>query len=222
MANELNKEFYPERLEKVIPFDAYDFMEKQRLEIGEYLVKECDAKAYKASFEDEGASFEDISRAKIITEKVGLNLDIKVGGCEAIANIREAKILGARAIIGPMIETPYAMRKFIGAVKKVYDKEELDDIDLGVNIETITGANNFEEILDVINEEKDSKIREIQDKKGPVICEIFVSPEQNFEPKCQARRLEDGTMVSSPLEDLAPFLSREELKENMIIPLVGE
>ena len=129
-------------------------LEKQRLEIGEYLVKECDAKAYKASFEDEGASFEDISRAKIITAKVGLNLDIKVGGCEAIANIREAKILGARAIIGPMIETPYAMRKFIGAVKKVYDKEELDDIDLGVNIETITGANNFEEILDVINEEK--------------------------------------------------------------------
>ena len=129
-------------------------LEKQRLEIGEYLVRECDAKAYKASFEDEGASFEDISRAKIITEKVGLNLDIKIGGCEAIANIREAKILGARAIIGPMIETPYAMKKFIGAVKTVYDLEELADLDLGVNIETITGAKNFEEILDVICEEK--------------------------------------------------------------------
>ena len=129
-------------------------LEKQRLEIGEYLVKECDAEAYKASFEDEGASFEDISRAKIITEKVGLHLDIKVGGCEAIANIREAKILGARAIVGPMIETPYAMRKFISAVKKVYDEEELSDIDLGINIETITGAQNFEQILDVINEEK--------------------------------------------------------------------
>ena len=53
-------------------------LEKQGLEIGESLVKEWDAKAYKASFEDEGASFEDISRAKIITEKVGLNLDIKM------------------------------------------------------------------------------------------------------------------------------------------------
>ena len=72
-------------------------LEKQRLEIGEYLVKECDAEAYKASFEDEGASFEDISRAKIITEKVGLNLDIKIGGCEAIANIREAKYAHSKA-----------------------------------------------------------------------------------------------------------------------------
>ena len=31
MANVLNKEFYPERLEKIIPFDAYDFMEKQKI-----------------------------------------------------------------------------------------------------------------------------------------------------------------------------------------------
>lgn len=57
-------------------------------------------------------------------------------------------------------------------------------------------------------------------KPGPVICEVFVSTTQKFEPKCSSRRLEDGTMVSSPLEDLAPFLSREELKENMIIPLL--
>lgn len=129
-------------------------LEKQRLEIGEYLVKECDAKAYKASFEDEGASVEDISRAKIITEKVGLALNIKVGGCEAIANIRDAKILGTTGIIGPMIETPYAVRKFISAVKKVYDQDELEDLELGINIETITGAKNIEAILDVINEEK--------------------------------------------------------------------
>ena len=49
------------------------------------------------------------------------------------------------------------------------------------------------------------------------MCEIFVSTEQIFEPKNSARRLDDGTMVSAPLEDLAPFLPREELAENMFI-----
>ena len=55
---------------------------------------------------------------------------------------------------------------------------------------------------------------------GPVICEIFVDMEQNFEPKAAAKMLADGTMVSVPLEDLAPFLPEEELAVNMIIPMV--
>lgn len=53
--------------------------------------------------------------------------------------------------------------------------------------------------------------------EGPVICEVFVTTDQNFEPKSAARRLEDGTMVSAPLEDLAPFLPQEEMDRNMII-----
>lgn len=52
---------------------------------------------------------------------------------------------------------------------------------------------------------------------GPVICEIFVSTEQNFEPKSATKRLEDGRLVSPPLEDLAPFLDRDEFYSNMII-----
>ncbi len=46
--------------------------------------------------------------------------------------------------------------------------------------------------------------------------------DQKFEPKSATRRLEDGTLVSPPLEDLAPFLDREELEKNMLIPLVEE
>lgn len=57
---------------------------------------------------------------------------------------------------------------------------------------------------------------------GPVICEIFVSRDQNFEPKSAAKRLPDGTMVSPPLEDLSPFLQEEEMDENMIIPRIRE
>lgn len=53
--------------------------------------------------------------------------------------------------------------------------------------------------------------------EGPVICEVFVDTEQKFEPKSATKRLEDGTLVSPPLEDLAPFLPKEELAKNMYI-----
>ncbi|MDE7313234.1 MAG: thiamine pyrophosphate-binding protein [Eubacterium sp.] len=58
------------------------------------------------------------------------------------------------------------------------------------------------------------------DKKGSVFCEVFVSPEQNFEPKSAAKRLLDGSMESPPLEDMAPFLPREELLSNLYIDAV--
>jgi acetolactate synthase-1/2/3 large subunit len=57
---------------------------------------------------------------------------------------------------------------------------------------------------------------------GYAMCEVYVDTEQVFEPKPTAKRLEDGTLVSPPLEDMAPFLSKEELREIMQIPLVGE
>ncbi|WP_297966367.1 thiamine pyrophosphate-binding protein [uncultured Anaerovibrio sp.] len=54
------------------------------------------------------------------------------------------------------------------------------------------------------------------------LCEVVVTTEQKFEPKSATKRLPDGTLVSPPLEDMAPFLSRAELAENMYIPLVPE
>lgn len=58
--------------------------------------------------------------------------------------------------------------------------------------------------------------------EGYVLTEIFTDTEQRWEPKSSARRLPDGTLVSPPLEDLAPFLPREELEKIMIIPMVEE
>jgi acetolactate synthase-1/2/3 large subunit len=50
---------------------------------------------------------------------------------------------------------------------------------------------------------------------GPQFCEVMIDPAQNFAPKLSSRKLDDGRMVSSPLHDMAPFLSREELAENI-------
>lgn len=52
---------------------------------------------------------------------------------------------------------------------------------------------------------------------GAIFCEVFVSAEQNFEPKSATKRLEDGTLVSPPLEDLAPFLPSEEVLRNLFV-----
>lgn len=57
--------------------------------------------------------------------------------------------------------------------------------------------------------------------EGPAICEIMTDKTQQFAPKLSSRKLDDGTMVTAPLEDLAPFLPREELAANMLIPLMN-
>ena len=58
--------------------------------------------------------------------------------------------------------------------------------------------------------------------KGPAIIELMTDTKQFFEPKAGSMKLADGSMVSAPLEDLKPYLDREELKKDMIIPLVDE
>ena len=55
---------------------------------------------------------------------------------------------------------------------------------------------------------------------GPQLCEVMLDKAQAFAPKLSSRRLEDGRMVTSAMEDLAPFLSREELADNMLIALL--
>jgi acetolactate synthase-1/2/3 large subunit len=58
-------------------------------------------------------------------------------------------------------------------------------------------------------------IRATLDGEGPQLCEVMIDKRQEFAPKLSSRRLEDGTMVSPTLEDLSPFLPREELAEAM-------
>ena len=53
---------------------------------------------------------------------------------------------------------------------------------------------------------------------GAAICEIIVDKTQNFAPKVSSRRLDDGSMVTAPMEDLAPFLPRDELEQALALP----
>ena len=49
-------------------------------------------------------------------------------------------------------------------------------------------------------------------QEGPCIMEIILNPNEEFEPKLQSRLNPDGTFVTPPLEDMAPFLTRDELR----------
>ena len=63
---------------------------------------------------------------------------------------------------------------------------------------------------------------EILAASGPVLIEVMLDPFEIPEPKAASKQLPDGSMVSAPLEDLSPFLPREEFLQNMIVQPVKE
>ena len=88
------------------------------------------------------------------------------------------------------------------------------------DMEKLAAAYGYPYVKACHNSELGDAIEQALAMEGPVICEVFVSMDQNFEPKSAAKRLPDGTMVSPPLEDLSPFLPEEEMDRNMIIPRI--
>ena len=70
------------------------------------------------------------------------------------------------------------------------------------------------------NQELDEKLPAVFATEGPVLVEVVLDPFEQLGPKAASKKLPDGTMVSAPLEDLAPFLPREEFAANMLIPPV--
>lgn len=80
-------------------------------------------------------------------------------------------------------------------------------------IETLTIRNH---------EELETQISKVLSHPGAVLCEVELDPEEEMYPKLSSEMREDGTMVSKPLEDLYPFLDRDEFKRNMIIKPLDE
>ena len=62
----------------------------------------------------------------------------------------------------------------------------------------------------------DSKIKQTLSSNKQIICEIFLDKSQEFSPKLTSKKLDDGTFVTPSLDDMAPFLSREEYNSNKL------
>ena len=60
-------------------------------------------------------------------------------------------------------------------------------------------------------------IQEMREHNGPCVCEVIMDPQQPLVPKTSFKILPDGKLVSPPIEDLFPFLDRDEFAQNMII-----
>ena len=116
------------------------------LEILRELKTEYGVLAVKAEFEAEGSRLDELIMLNEVVYRADMDLFIKIGGCEAVRDLDQCKLLGATGIMAPMIETPFAMKKFKGAAKKVYG-EKVKDIEWIINTETKTCREHFNEIL---------------------------------------------------------------------------
>jgi 4-hydroxy-2-oxoheptanedioate aldolase len=103
----------------------------------------------KAEFEAEGTRMEEAMRLKEVVTCAGLGLTMKVGGCEAVRDMYEARVIGVERVVGPMIESPWALHKFLGAAKVAFPASERDEVQFAANIETTVGVQNLDAMLEL-------------------------------------------------------------------------
>ena len=100
----------------------------------------------KTSFEDEGASLMEVIRLKELCNQAGTKILLKIAGAEAKRDLEDSMMIGVKGIVAPMIESPIALDKIVNSAKSILPPDVLSNVQLGVNIETITAYKNFSEM----------------------------------------------------------------------------
>ena len=119
----------------------FDILLQKKLRI---LKKKFNLYGIKAEFEAEGSSIEDIVYLRKITTTCNTKLYVKIGGVEALNDIYSCIKIGVDGIIAPMVETKFALYKFLDSIKKLnLEKKPI----LSINIESETGYKNLSDIL---------------------------------------------------------------------------
>jgi hypothetical protein len=117
----------------------------------------------KAEFEAEGTRMEEALRLKEVITKAGIDMTIKIGGCEAIKDMFDARSIGVTRIVAPMIESQYALKKYLQATHLVFPSDEWDSVNFLINVETISAVAAFDKML---------QLPEIDELKGVVLGRV--------------------------------------------------
>ena len=128
-------------------------IENQMLDLLLKLKDKTSLVGVKAEFEAEGTRIEELYRLIDIARKAGVKVALKVGGCEAVKDLMEAKQIGVDALIAPMIESTYALSKYIYSIERVFHDDEKNSTQFYFNVETI---NAFNIVSDLVNIAKSS------------------------------------------------------------------
>lgn len=119
-------------------------LEKELFEQIQYLKSEYHLAGIKAEFEAEGASFNDLVRLRRLTAMAGVKLYLKIGGVEAVRDLKDSLELGVDGVIAPMVESAFGLKKFIEAYRSVYKNHK---IKRSINVETKNAVDAIDEII---------------------------------------------------------------------------
>lgn len=122
-------------------------LEYQMIDILKTLKNDYGIFEIKAEFEAEGSRMEEMMRLKDVATFVGLPIILKIGGVEAVTDVYNALSIGVKGIIAPMVETPFALLKFLNLIKNMIAEDNAKDIEFAFNLETITAFKNIDEMF---------------------------------------------------------------------------
>jgi len=120
---------------------------KELLKKLRFLQKEYNVVGVKSSFEDEGVIFNELIKLKELCVSSNLELNIKIGGCEAISDIKNCLLLNVKGIIAPMVESPFALEKFTTSIHNNIPSSIKQTKNFYSIIETKTAYSNINNIL---------------------------------------------------------------------------
>lgn len=123
--------------------------EQKMVEILKELKGNYDVVGVKAEFEAEGTRTEELMRLKEICMAAKVALTLKIGGCEAVRDMYDARAIGVDYLVAPMVETAFSLQKYLRAINIAFPKDEQEKVEFLINIETELAYKNFDKMLKV-------------------------------------------------------------------------
>jgi 4-hydroxy-2-oxoheptanedioate aldolase len=124
-------------------------IEKKMVEVLSELKGKYSVVGVKAEFEAEGTRIEELMRLKEICQASQVSLTLKIGGCEAVRDMYDARAIGVKHLVAPMVETSFALKKYLRAIDIAIPEDEQNKIEFLINVETLQASENFDDMLKI-------------------------------------------------------------------------